>query len=61
MRNEIIGSCELYHGDCMEILPELGKADALVTDPPFGVMLGTDRREIKIVLPWGAELPAWCA
>jgi DNA modification methylase len=40
MRKETIGPCELYLGDCLEILPELGKADAVVTDPPYGVTLG---------------------
>lgn len=32
-----IGPCTLYHGDCREILPTLGKVDAVVTDPPYGV------------------------
>lgn len=27
----------LYLGDCREILPTLGKVDAVVTDPPYGV------------------------
>jgi DNA modification methylase len=27
----------LYLGDCREILPTLGKVDALITDPPYGV------------------------
>lgn len=27
----------LYLGDCREILPTLGKADAVVTDPPYGI------------------------
>jgi DNA modification methylase len=27
----------LYHGDCREILPQLGPFDALVTDPPYGI------------------------
>lgn len=34
-RKEVIGSCELYLGDCLEILPLLGKVDAVVTDPPY--------------------------
>lgn len=36
MRKEVIGDCELYLGDCMDILPSLGKVDAVVTDPPYG-------------------------
>ncbi len=36
-RKEVIGSCELYLGDCLEILPLLGKVDAVVTDPPYGI------------------------
>jgi len=27
----------LYQGDCLEILPHLGKVDAVVTDPPYGI------------------------
>lgn len=27
----------LYHGDCREIVPELGKFDLLLTDPPYGI------------------------
>ena len=37
MRPVIIGDATLYLGDCMDILPTLGKVDALITDPPFGV------------------------
>jgi len=34
MRTEIIGDATLHLGDCREILPTLGKVDAVVTDPP---------------------------
>ena len=33
----VIGDCTLYLGDCLEILPTLGKVDAVVTDPPYGI------------------------
>lgn len=40
---------ELYCGDCLEVLPTLGRFDAVVTDPPYGIgiakrgTLGTTR------------------
>lgn len=37
MRIETIGNAVLYLGDCREILPTLGLADAIVTDPPYGL------------------------
>jgi site-specific DNA-methyltransferase (adenine-specific)/modification methylase len=33
MREETIGDARLILGDCLEILPTLGKVDAVVTDP----------------------------
>jgi site-specific DNA-methyltransferase (adenine-specific) len=33
----IIGRATLYLGDCRDILPTLGKVDAVVTDPPYGI------------------------
>ena len=32
-----IGDATLYLGDCMDILPTLGKVDAVITDPPYGI------------------------
>lgn len=32
-----IGPCQLYLGDCREILPTLPKVDCVVTDPPYGI------------------------
>jgi DNA modification methylase len=37
MRIEVIGDCTLYLGDCMDVMPTLGKVDAVVTDPPYGI------------------------
>lgn len=36
-RVEVIGACTLYLGDCLEVLPSLGKFGALITDPPYGI------------------------
>lgn len=36
-REEIIGDARLILGDCRDILPTLGKVDAVVTDPPYGL------------------------
>jgi len=41
MNPVIIGDCTLYLGDCMEILPTLGKVDACLTDPPYGIFKNT--------------------
>jgi len=37
MREEIIGNARLILGDCREVLPTLGKVDAVITDPPYGI------------------------
>ena len=36
-RKEVIGPHTLYLGDCMEIMPTIGRFDAVVTDPPYGI------------------------
>lgn len=38
MKKEILAEgVELYLGDCLEVLPTLGRFDAIVTDPPYGI------------------------
>jgi site-specific DNA-methyltransferase (adenine-specific) len=37
MESVTIGRATLYLGDCRDILPTLGKVDAVVTDPPYAV------------------------
>lgn len=41
------GRVVLYNRDCMEVLPLLGKVDAVVTDPPYGMNLDTDSTRFK--------------
>lgn len=36
-RKEVIGSCELYLGDCLEVLPNIGRVGAVVTSPPYNL------------------------
>jgi site-specific DNA-methyltransferase (adenine-specific) len=38
-------SVTIYHGDCREIVPGLGRFDLLLTDPPYGI--GVDRTMAK--------------
>ena len=40
-REEIIGNARLICADCRDVLPTLGKVDAVVTDPPYGI--GADK------------------
>lgn len=46
-RKEIIGPHTLYLGDCREILPTLGKVDAVVTDPPYGMEFRSNYRTVR--------------
>jgi len=56
-REVTIGPCRLIQGDCLDVLPMLGKVDAVVTDPPYGVNLGkTDGTGGKHGLTRGAYL-----
>jgi len=56
-----IRDCTLYRGDCLEVLPTLGKVDAVVTDPPYGVTQNEwDKTEaVYTVFDW-AECPLVC-
>jgi DNA modification methylase len=44
-RKEVIGDCTLYLGDCLEVMPALGKVDAVVTDPPYGINYNPTRSQ----------------
>jgi len=36
-----IGNAELWLGDCREILPSLPNVDLILTDPPYGINIGS--------------------
>jgi DNA modification methylase len=44
-RVEFIGDCIMIEGDCLEVMPQIGKVDAVVTDPPYGI--GADEAAAK--------------
>jgi DNA modification methylase len=48
-REVAIGNARLIQGDCLSILPTLGKVDAVVTDPPYGINAARDRKSQQ----WG--------
>jgi DNA modification methylase len=49
---------ELWLGDCREILPTLGKVDAILTDPPYGI--GRDGKK-RCTRHAGYEAKGWDA
>lgn len=59
MRVETIGECTLYLGDCRDILPTIGKVDAVVTDPPYGINIANNPvRQAHAKKDWDEETPA---
>lgn len=45
VRKEVLAEgVELYLGDCLEVLPTLGRFDAIVTDPPYGIGITKSNR-----------------
>ena len=42
-REDLAEGVTLYCGDCRDVLPTLGRVDAVVTDPPYGLgFMGKD-------------------
>ena len=54
------GDVTLYCGDCLEVLPTLGKVDAVITDPPYGInantqTLGMGKKDFARGGAWDAQ------
>jgi site-specific DNA-methyltransferase (adenine-specific)/modification methylase len=46
-KEERIGGQRLILGDCLEVMPLLGKVDAVVTDPPYGIGEGNAKGQTR--------------
>lgn len=45
---------EVYHGNCLDVIPTLGKFDLIVTDPPYGLrqdIVGDGHDYLEVVGP----------
>lgn len=49
-----MGDCRLLLGDCLEILPTIGKVDAVIADVPYG----STRCAWDVIIPFEAMWPA---
>ncbi len=61
-REVVIGDCRLILGNCRDVLPTLGRVDAVVTDPPFGMSFQSNHRlqkHAKINNDSSEELLLW--
>lgn len=65
VKEERIGDCRMILGDCQQIMPLLGRVDAVVTDPPYGLgkrMQGGTwgaKDHNSGFLRWDLETPDW--
>lgn len=55
IREERIGGQRLILGDCLEVMPLLGRFDAVVTDPPYGIGEGAKKVASRQRKPGGSS------
>jgi DNA modification methylase len=56
VKEERIGGQRLILGDCLQVMPTLGRFDAVVTDPPYGI--GADKTKAQSSI---RDNPKWAA
>jgi DNA modification methylase len=59
LREERIGNQRLILGDCLQVMPTLGRFDAVVTDPPYGIGGSWQGGSGKGWGKFGQKPPAW--
>jgi len=57
----VSATVKLFHGDCIELLPRMGWADAVVTDPPYGIGYRVNARPPRGAMLKGIEATATAA
>ena len=50
IREVTIGPCRLIQGDCLEVMPLIGRVDAVVTDPPYGIGETNEKNSTRSVM-----------
>lgn len=51
----------IYHGDCRDVLPQVGRLDLLLTDPPYGIYNNGGKWGKKAELVWDRKPAAGIA
>jgi DNA modification methylase len=49
----------IYHGDCREIVPTLGRFDLLLTDPPYGIGYAGSMKLGQVKFGWKQYEGGW--
>ena len=58
MKKEVIGACELYLGNCRDAIPHIGRVDAVLTDPPYGIGIAANPfRQKHETKDWDNSVP----
>lgn len=52
MKKEIVGDCELYHGDCFDVLPSIHDVDLVLVDLPYGATQNKQDRPLSMGDMW---------
>ena len=60
VKEERIGNQRLILGDCLAVMPTLGRFDACVTDPPYGIGENGKRNKTRVGLAPATDYGDYC-